>query len=63
MHEQYVNKCKRNIETVAYRNERSMKFEKFVAKFTQAGDELENRNRGLHNYDVVDITWKKIMNP
>ena len=40
-----------------------MKFEKFVAKFNQAVDELEKHNRGLHNADVIDIIWKKIMNP
>ena len=40
-----------------------MKFEKFVAKFIQELDELEKRNRGLHNADVVDIIWKKMMNP
>ena len=63
MHEQYVNKYKRTLETVAYRNERAMKFENFVAKFTQAVDELEKRNRGLHYSDVFDIIWKKMMNP
>ena len=39
MNEQYVNKFKRTLETVAYTNEGAMKFEKFVAKFTQAVDE------------------------
>ena len=31
MNEQYVNEAKKTLETVAYRNERAMKFEKFVA--------------------------------
>ena len=44
MHEQYVKKSKRTLETVAYKNEQAMKFENFVAKFTQVVDELEKRN-------------------
>ena len=40
-----------------------MKFEKFVATFTQAVDELEKRNQGSHNADVIDLIWKEIMNP
>ena len=38
-----------------------MIFEKFVTKFTQAVDEFKKRNRVLHNADVVDIIWKKMM--
>ena len=59
MHEQYVNKSKRTIEYVAYRNERAMKSENFVIELTQAVDELENHNWGLHHSDVVDIIRKK----
>ena len=55
MHDQHVNEDNRTLETVACRNERAMKFEKFVTKFTQAVDELEKRNQGLHNDDVVDL--------
>ena len=40
-----------------------MKFEKFVAKFVKAVDELDKRKRGLHNSDVVDNIWKKVTNP
>ena len=40
MNVQYANKAKKTLETVAYRNERATKFEKFVAKFTQEVDEL-----------------------
>ena len=41
-----------------------MKFEKFFAKFTQAVDELKKkRNQGLYYADVVDLVWKKVMNP
>ena len=32
-----------------------MKFENFVAKFTEAVDELKKRNQVLHNADVVDL--------
>ena len=62
MHEQYANESKSTLETVAYRNERDMKVEKFVAKFTQAVSKLEMRNQGLHNAEVIDIIWKKVMN-
>ena len=55
MHEQFINKSKMNLETVAYRNEWDMIFENFVDKITQAVDELDKRNWGLHNDDVVDI--------
>ena len=40
MHDQYFKKSKRTIEAVTYRNERAMKFEKFVANFAQAVDEF-----------------------
>ena len=40
MHEKYTNEASRNLETVAHINKRAMKFEMFVAKFTQAVDEL-----------------------
>ena len=59
MHEQYINKYKRTLETISYRNERAMKFENSVDKFTKAVHELENRNQGLHNDDVIDLIWKK----
>ena len=55
MHDQHVKEDNRTLETVACRNERSMKLEKFVTKFTQAVDKLEKRNQGLHNDDVVDL--------
>ena len=63
MHDKYANEANRNLENVAHRNERTVKFDMFVAKFTQAVDELEKRNRGLHNADFVDLIWNKIMNP
>ena len=41
MHELYINEAKRTLETLTYRNERALKFEKFVAKFVKAVDELD----------------------
>ena len=32
-------------------------------KFVKAVDELDKRNRGLHNADVVDVIWKNVTNP
>ena len=48
---------------MAYRNEWAKGFEKFVAKFTQAVDELEKCNRVLHNFYVIDLIWKKMIDP
>ena len=63
MHEQFITEAKRAFETFTYRNERALKFEKFVAKIVKAVDKLDKRNRELHNADVVDMIWKKIRNP
>ena len=40
--EQYVIKTKCTIETIQYRNERAITFEKFVSKLVKTVDELEN---------------------
>ena len=32
-------------------------------KIVRAVDELDKRNRGLHNADVVDMIWEKVTNP
>ena len=63
MHEQYINEVKKTLETLTYRNERALKFENFVAKFVKVVDELDKRNQGLTNADVVDMIWKKVSNP
>ena len=34
-----------------------------MSKFVKAVDELDKRNQGLHNADVVDMIWKKVTNP
>ena len=41
MQDQYVSETKRTIETIKYRNERAMTFEKFVSKLVKIVDELE----------------------
>ena len=33
-----------------------------MAKLVKAVDELDKRNRGLKNVDVVDILWQKVTN-
>ena len=63
MQKHYINKSKRTLETFTYRNEWALKFEKFVAKFVKAVDELDKRNRGLYNADVVHMIWEKVTNP
>ena len=57
MHEQYIKEAKKTLDTLIYRDERALKFEKFVAKFVKAVDELDKRKRGLHNAHVVDMIW------
>ena len=62
MKEQYVSKAKLIIETIKYRNEREMTFEKFVSKFVKAVDELEKIGRGMQNADIVDIICQRVSN-
>ena len=40
-----------------------MTFEKFVATFQKAIDDLEMYWRGMHNGDIVDFLWTKMGNP
>ena len=40
-----------------------MTFEKFVATFHKAIDDLEMYGRGMHNGDIVDLLWTKMGNP
>ena len=40
MQEQYVSRAKRTIETIQYRNERAMTFEKWVSNIVKAVDEI-----------------------
>ena len=41
MQEQYINEAKITLESMTYRNERAMKFEKFVARFVKEVNDLE----------------------
>ena len=60
--EQYVIKTKCTIETIHYRNERAITFEKFVSKLVKTVDELEKWGRGMHNADIVEIIWQRVSN-
>ena len=40
-----------------------MTFEKFVATFQKAIDDLEMYGCGMHNGDIVDLFWTKMGNP
>lgn len=63
MHETCINEAKKVLQTITYRNERAMKFEKFVANFQKAIDDLERYGRGMHDADIVDMIWPKMCNP
>ena len=63
MQEHYISKDKRILVTISYRNERAMKFEKFVSQFVKSVNKLEKRERVLHNSDIIKLIWKKTMNP
>ena len=60
--EQYVSKAKRTIENIQYRNERAMTFETFFRKHFKTVDELEKRGRGMHNAEIVEIIWQRVIN-
>ena len=62
MQEQYVSKVKHTIETIQYRNEIAMTFERFVIKIIKAVYELEKKGRGMHNSDIVEIIWQRVGN-
>ena len=45
-----------------YRNERALRFKKFVSKLVKAVNELEKQDRGMHNADIVEIIWHRVSN-
>ena len=57
-----INEAKKTIQTLQYRNERSMPFERFVDKFQRAVDDLETGGRPMHNDDIIDALWPKLLN-
>ena len=58
-----INEVKKTLANIKYCNERAMTFEKFVATFQKAIDDLEMYGRGMHNGDIVDLLWTKMGNP
>ena len=57
-----INEAKSLIKTLQYRNERSMPFERFTEKLQRAIDDLALGGRPMHNDDIVDLIWPKILN-
>ena len=63
IHLQVVNHFLECSHNIAYRNEGAMTFEKFVATFQKAIDDLEMYACGMDNSDIVDLLWTKMGNP
>ena len=63
MQDMHINEAKKTLADIPYRNEQAMTFEKFVATFQKAIDDLEMYGRGMHNGDIVDFLWTKMGNP
>ena len=59
----HTNEVKKTLANIAYRNERAITFEKFVATLQKAIDDLEMYGHGIHNGDIFDLLWTKIGNP
>ena len=59
----HINEAKKTLANIAYRNEWAITFEKFVATFQKAIDDLEIYGCGMQNGDIVDLLWTKIGNP
>ena len=55
MQDMHINEAKKTLANIAYRNEKSMTLEKFVATLQKAIDDLEMYGRGMHNGDIVDL--------
>ena len=62
MQEQYVSESKCTTDTIQYRNERAMTFEKLFRKLLKAVEKLEKIGRGMHNADIVEIIWQGVSN-
>ena len=62
MKEKYLSETKPTIETIHYRNEITMTFEKFVNKLVKTINELEKLGRGIHNPNIVEIIWQRVGN-
>ena len=63
MQDMHINEAKKTLANIAYRKERAMTFDKFVATFHKAIDDLDMYGRGMHNGEIVDLLWTKMGNP
>ena len=63
MQDMHINEAKNSLANISYRNERAMTFEKFVATFQKAIDNSDMYGRVMHNCDIVDLLWTKMVNP
>jgi len=55
-----INKARKDLKTLCYKNERSFSFEKFSSKLQKAYDELEDNQRAVDNGTIVDDLWPRI---
>ena len=62
MQDMYINKARKTLETLFYRNERATKFEVFNRKLQNSVNILDSYGRTKHNKDVVNLLWKKFNN-
>ena len=63
MQDMHINEAKKTLANIVYHNKRDMTFEKFVATFQKAIDDLDMYGCGMHNCDIVDLLWTKMSNP
>lgn len=56
-----INNAKAVLENLRYKNERNFSFEKFSSKLQKSYDELEEHGRAVHNGDIVDDLWDRIV--
>ena len=56
-----INAAKVVLDNLRYKNERNFSFEKFSSKLQKAYDELEEHGRAVHNGDIVDALWDRIV--
>lgn len=57
-----INEANRTLTSLAYKNERSLTFERFSSKLQKAIDTLNECERAPHNGDIVDSLWGRIQN-
>ena len=62
MQAQYVSEAYLKVEITQYINQGAMTFKKVFIKLIKYVDELEKRDRGVNNADIVEIIWKRVIN-